>query len=81
MYATYQAEADGNSEFRILARAAGIKDPNSALDIDRGTFDGYCRGFEAPGGEGEIVIDATWARAWLFVLWGLRQVGLHSLTL
>ena len=44
---------------RIRARAAGVKDPNSALDIDRDTFDSYCRGFEDPCGEGEIIIEVT----------------------
>jgi predicted kinase len=42
---------------RICRRSEGVKTANSALDIDRGTFEGYWNGFEGPIDEGEIVIE------------------------
>lgn len=42
---------------RICARSAAGKTADSALDIDRATFEMYWNGFENPEDEGEIVID------------------------
>lgn len=42
---------------RICARSAAGKTADSALDIDRATFEKYWDGFENPEGEDEIVID------------------------
>lgn len=44
---------------RICARSAAGKTADSALDIDRATFEMYWNGFENPEGEGEIVIDVV----------------------
>ncbi|KAI1871370.1 uncharacterized protein JN550_004364 [Neoarthrinium moseri] len=44
---------------RICERSAKKKDANSAFDITRDTFNRYWDGFEAPVGEGEIVIEVT----------------------
>lgn len=42
---------------RICDRSAKTRDANSALDISRETFDRYWAGFQAPSGEGEIVVE------------------------
>lgn len=44
---------------RIRRRSEGVKTPDSALDIDRETFEGYWKGFEDPVGEGEIVVEVV----------------------
>jgi predicted kinase len=41
---------------RICRRSEGPKTADSSLDITREIFEGYWNGFEAPVGEGEIVV-------------------------
>ncbi|KAK5938122.1 hypothetical protein PMZ80_009711 [Knufia obscura] len=42
---------------RICSRSAKGKEANSSLDISREILDRYWAGFEAPDGEGEVVVD------------------------
>jgi predicted kinase len=42
---------------RNCRRSESVKTADSALDIDRNTFEGYWNGFENPDGEGEIVVE------------------------
>jgi predicted kinase len=44
---------------RICRRSEGVKTADSALFIDRETFEGYWKGFEDPNGEGEIVVEVV----------------------
>ena len=55
-----RAEGERGKELlweRIRRRSDGVKTADSALDIDRETFEGYWKGFENPVGEGEIVVE------------------------
>ncbi|KAG9204342.1 hypothetical protein G6514_001416 [Epicoccum nigrum] len=44
---------------RICRRAEGVKTADNALEIGRGTFEGYWEGFEGPEGEGEVLVDVV----------------------
>lgn len=44
---------------RICERSVKEKDANSALVITRDRFDRYWDGFEAPDGEGEIIVEVA----------------------